>query len=626
MPVKNRSMYVATFILLCVILPIHAGGSLKKGVQYFTGESGWENTEKAQRQFKRAFDRGNVKGAVMYGLLMQNARRSSKENKNGKEIVRKWLPRLREEATSKDEYAKAVLAYALRRGNVKKRWNLLVGPAKKGIAFAQFQLAQIYRYNKQDERQRKATFYWMRRAAEQGHAQAAFCLGKYYEKGWGTTSDLAKAQQWYRRAFHRGCSPYGLWKQSKILSNKRRMIQLLQTGANKGDTAYQSTIARLYSEEPIHNYKVALRWYRKAYQNGARIGLPLFLIVKYRDKYEEAARYIRECLKRQERFYRTWSSRMQVLLGYLYVEGLGVSRDPRRALRLFTESKTSSGDVFLAYTGDLLGKDHKKRGAWRKRFIRLLNKEHNRSSAKLISIMYNHVGLRREETERILLPLVRRFSEKGDRSAMTLLAYLLRTSPRQSVKNLGKAIKWYRRAAEKGDVAAKLSLSQLFVSDHCGKKEKRQAKKWLKDIADPEDDDSEIRSHFARALLTYYELHSNENTGAKRSIRHLCTSDHVKYPPARLFLARLYSAGWEKVDKDPERARKLYQSVSSFYPQAAIKAAWYWNEGIGCDRNIYEAARMYKRAWVLGGSTEARKKLEQLREEYRQHQTPKEKK
>ena len=45
---------------------------------------------------------------------------------------------------------------------------------------------------------------WFRKAAEQGHADAQFCLGECYRTGDGVAKDLAEAKTWYEKAAAQG--------------------------------------------------------------------------------------------------------------------------------------------------------------------------------------------------------------------------------------------------------------------------------------------------------------------------------------------------------------------------------------------------------------------------------------
>jgi TPR repeat protein len=46
---------------------------------------------------------------------------------------------------------------------------------------------------------------WYRKAAEQGFADAQYCLGRMYRDGKGVSEDLKKEALWIRKAEEQGC-------------------------------------------------------------------------------------------------------------------------------------------------------------------------------------------------------------------------------------------------------------------------------------------------------------------------------------------------------------------------------------------------------------------------------------
>jgi len=75
--------------------------------------------------------------------------------------------------------------------------------AEQGHADAQYELGRIYydyyRYGIEQDNEEAAR--WYQRAAEQGHPLAAFWLGDLYVAGSGVARDFDRAEYWYRRAF-----------------------------------------------------------------------------------------------------------------------------------------------------------------------------------------------------------------------------------------------------------------------------------------------------------------------------------------------------------------------------------------------------------------------------------------
>ena len=75
--------------------------------------------------------------------------------------------------------------------------------AEQGHADAQYELGRIYydyyRYGIEQDNEEAAR--WYQRAAEQDHPLAAFWLGDLYVAGSGVARDFDRAEYWYRRAF-----------------------------------------------------------------------------------------------------------------------------------------------------------------------------------------------------------------------------------------------------------------------------------------------------------------------------------------------------------------------------------------------------------------------------------------
>jgi len=100
-----------------------------------------------------------------------------------------------------------------------KEWNVkgfetFKGLAEAGDVDAQYMLGDIY-FNGIEgfmkNFDRKKSFYWFLKAAEQGHAYAQLAVAKAYangrvdeEKGYGVRKDKAKAIEWYRKAAGQG--------------------------------------------------------------------------------------------------------------------------------------------------------------------------------------------------------------------------------------------------------------------------------------------------------------------------------------------------------------------------------------------------------------------------------------
>lgn len=72
--------------------------------------------------------------------------------------------------------------------------------AEQGSAEAQFTLAASCEFGQRTQKDGGQALSWYRKAAEQGHAAAQWTLGEHYEHGGVVPKDPAHALVWLRRA------------------------------------------------------------------------------------------------------------------------------------------------------------------------------------------------------------------------------------------------------------------------------------------------------------------------------------------------------------------------------------------------------------------------------------------
>jgi TPR repeat protein len=77
--------------------------------------------------------------------------------------------------------------------------------AMSGCPEAQFLLGHSYRRGENGvAKSREMGVHWFKKAAEQGHAEAQYELGKCYKKGKGIAENKAEAREWFRKAAAQG--------------------------------------------------------------------------------------------------------------------------------------------------------------------------------------------------------------------------------------------------------------------------------------------------------------------------------------------------------------------------------------------------------------------------------------
>jgi TPR repeat protein len=610
------------------------------GLHHYTGESGWVDREKARKEFRKAFQKGDPRGAIMYGHMLQYDHRDQEDIKRGKEIVEKWRPRLREMAEQGDPHAKAVLARIVEPGDLERQARLLWEAADKGIAYAQYELALRYRnlgviQGKKGQRQRpaEAARELFGFAARQGHGYAAMYLGELCELGWGGPKDLEQAEEWFRRALERGTGPNMSAMSKEIWRDTLKIIRFVEPVARRRDSAYyQSYLARLYASEPIHDYETALEWYRRAFDNGDW-DLPEFLISQYKGKYGEAAKIAMEVLDNPEDFD-SWATDqikdlIRVELGYLYLQGLGVEQHRERARALFQQSEADVAKLLAAYMQVTYSDDIQSAEDDFDKIFASAKEDVGSAIASAIAQMYHRFGLRRPESGEMLGEIARPLAERGNLRAAFVLGYLDETATGEDSGKDREARKWYRRAAESGVLAAQMRLSLLCLSGDPSPKDREEARKWLEQISsleEPEETHVHDMKLLAEALMYEYGLGREVDKAEAAVIVGTPSRGNLVYAPAEAFLGDIYEDLYEQdVDgKGMSRALDLYSKASWQEPGVAWKAAQIWNTGKGCDRNIYEAAKYYEMAWAMG-MEKAGEKLRELREEFQQkysHELP----
>ena len=87
--------------------------------------------------------------------------------------------------------------------------------AEQGVAFAQYNLGEMYANGQGVPQNYKTAVKWYRLAAKQGIAVAQYNLGTMYDKGQGVLQDYVRAYMWFNIAASSG---------NKIASKNRDIV------------------------------------------------------------------------------------------------------------------------------------------------------------------------------------------------------------------------------------------------------------------------------------------------------------------------------------------------------------------------------------------------------------------
>jgi len=153
---------------------------------------------------------------------------------------------------------------------------LLEKAAEKGHAEAQYELGRLYFHGHGVSQDLTKAAEWTRKAAEQGVAEAQFNLGASYYNGDGVSQDYSKAVEWFRKAaeqgvaraqFNLGASYYSGIGVSEDYS---KAVEWTRKAAEQGlaEAQYNLGISYFYGKGVSPNCLKAVEWFRKAAEQG----------------------------------------------------------------------------------------------------------------------------------------------------------------------------------------------------------------------------------------------------------------------------------------------------------------------------------------------------------------------
>jgi len=154
--------------------------------------------------------------------------------------------------------------------------------AEQGDTTAQFIIALMY----DDQSNCEKTFFWMKKAAEQGVFAAQTSIGDMYYRGHCIQKNYKQAIYWFKKAieqkniigtgfnkiYHSTVYQLGkLYYEGKgVPKDDRKAIYWYKKAAEQGDVLAQNNLAIMYAngEGVTQDYKQAVYWYKKSAEQG----------------------------------------------------------------------------------------------------------------------------------------------------------------------------------------------------------------------------------------------------------------------------------------------------------------------------------------------------------------------
>ena len=402
---------------------------------------------------------------------------------------------------------------AAQRGN-KNALTKLIGRADRlNEQTAHFELAL---YN-ESTGENDAAVERYRRAAQLGHGRAQFVLGQYYEMGWIVESDESKAKEWYRKAAHQGhpqaarelldilrqesCPTLSKDDEDRLLSDAQKgdaraqykvgvryfqscqidegtvdnATKWLQKAASQGHVKAQTTLGQLYEREACASDgpcfsdlgEKAMESWRKAAAKGDVEAHYLLGRAHYRGDI------VTEDDSVAAQWYASAAEKGHVEamenLGYLYLFGYGVSEDKTRAFELLhqaarkgsTRGKLGLGHLYRDGSG--VFQSDTKAVEW---YQQAANENSQYAQYNLALMYADGRGVRRNPAMAIFL--LRKVMAQGMSSATLELAKLLTKFPEGS-KDVESAVQLLELAASsagRSGVEAKYRIALLYLGGH----------------------------------------------------------------------------------------------------------------------------------------------------------------
>ena len=341
---------------------------------------------------------------------------------------------------------------------------------------------------------------WFRKAAEQGHAKAQYFLGHCYYYGWSVDEDFAEAVKWYRKAAEQGHAD----AQGRL---KTKIVELFLKAQNgDADAQYRLGLARENGDGIAKNMSEAVKWYRKAAEQGyaaSQYNLGLCLYHKGKalsDKFDIEdsecdgieMRTARKNLSEAANWFRKSADQgfanAEYILGLCYECGDGIDKNMTEAVKWYrkaaeqgiAEAQRKLGDGYYE-GGNGLERNYSAAVRW----YRKAAEQGISDAAMQVNLgdcfYYGGNGIEKDCAEAVKWYL--KAANQGNARAQCKLGECYGLGKGVS-ENKAEAAKWYLKAANQGVVQAQNSLGSYYFYGDGVKKDYAESMKWYRKAAD----------------------------------------------------------------------------------------------------------------------------------------------
>ena len=393
----------------------HTKAMYELGECYHRGKGIGCNGEKAYEWYRKAAENGHVEAQNWVGRYLEEG--WANVTKNEKEAV-EW-------------YRKA---------------------AEQGFDIAQTNLANCL-YSGRGVAENKAEAYkWYRKAAIQGHAYAQTWVGRYLGEGWGgIAKDEYEAVEWYRKAAEQGYDE-AQWNLACCLDegigadeDEAEAYKWYRKAAIQGHANSQYMVGR-YLEEGLGGIA-------KDEYEAVSIVFPLSYLFNLGGIAKKAYEAVQWYRKAAEQGHKD----AQFKLGQFLCEGKGTAKDEKEGL-VWYKKAAKQGHAEAKTAAYKIEEIIKKREAF-DNLVQSANNGVASAQYELAKRFVNGDGVVRDDAE--AYKWYRKAAEQGHADSQNMVGRYLEEGWANVTKNEKEAVEWYLKAAEQGHEKAKKVVANI---------------------------------------------------------------------------------------------------------------------------------------------------------------------
>jgi TPR repeat protein len=189
----------------------------------------------------------------------------------------------------------------------------------------------------------------------------------------------------------------------------------------------------------------------------------------------------------------------------------------------------------------------------------------------------------------------RRAAERGYVQAQINLAIMYHNGEGVQ-KDAAESFRWYRRAADQGHRSSQFWVANCYYNGHVVAKDDREAVRWYRRAAEQDHVSAQYN------LAWHYDNGRGVTEDNREAFKWYKEAADEKHLESRYCLGRLYEFG-EGVERDYKKARKWYdRAAMKKHVKAQVRLGGLYYDGKGTKKHLKKAARWFKKAVKQGSA------------------------